>query len=87
MKTSDSKSNTNSTKHVSCSYSYWDYSSERWMANKSRNINKNGNKGSYYYTCKTEGCKNPRVLNKKNDPDYKFNIYNKFCTKCAKNEE
>ena len=74
MKTSDSKSITNSTKHVSCSYSYWDYASERWMANKNRNVNKDGNKGSYYYTCKTEGCKKPRVLNKKTDRCIKLDI-------------
>ena len=51
-----------------------------WKENKKRLIGKNGEKGIWFYTCKKEGCKSPRCLNEKIDPEYEFSIKSDFCS-------
>ena len=59
--------------------SYYDYASHMWMKNKNRYINNDGTKGGYFYTCKKEGCKEARVLNKVTDPEYEIKIKSDYC--------
>ena len=59
---------------------YWAYASNKWLQNKNRYKRKDGSKNTYFYYCKEEGCKEPRCLNEKKDPEYEYSIKSQFCT-------
>jgi hypothetical protein len=58
---------------------YFLYSSKKWLQNKNRKTYNDGSKGSYYYYCKSKGCKEPRCLNEKTDPEYESSIKSQYC--------
>ena len=58
-----------------------------WNANKNRLIDKNGAKGIWFYTCKKDGCKLPRCLNEKKDPEYESSIKSDFCSMHKKQQQ
>ena len=58
-----------------------------WNANKNRLIDKNGAKGIWFYTCKKDGCKLPRCLNEKKDPEYESSIKSDFCSMHNKQQQ
>jgi hypothetical protein len=71
MKTVEQEENSKDT--------YYTYASTMWLKNKKRYRRQDGSKSSYYYTCKKEGCKEPRVLNEKTDPEYEISIRSQYC--------
>ena len=58
-----------------------------WKENKNRLIGKNGEKGTWFYTCKKEGCELPRCLNEKTDPEFESSIKSNFCTLHKKQQQ
>ena len=75
MKTTENTQNTQNTKNTN-KFETRAY----WNANKNRLIDKNGAKGIWFYTCKKDGCKLPRCLNEKKDPEYESSIKSDFCS-------
>lgn len=47
---------------------------KQWMKNKVSLGN-----GYYYYCCKHDNCKKPRVMHKPNDLNYNTSIYSDYC--------
>ena len=47
---------------------------QEWMKNKIR-----GNDGCYYYCCKYNNCRKPRVIHKPGDINYNSSIYSDYC--------
>lgn len=53
---------------------YWEYSSRKWLSNKTKKPNQH-----YKYCCSHSGCKNTRVLHSEREFKKLLTIYSLFC--------
>jgi hypothetical protein len=74
METSPTLSDAETQEQSKQKDAYWEYSSRKWLSNKTKKPNQH-----YKYCCSHSGCKNTRVLHSEREFKEHLTIYSLFC--------